>query len=74
MHTPSAFIEKDLLTLQQQMLATRLPSPYWSHRAIKGCWPVMCRCCLSRINATAIQLYERIAERPGFIQFRKTLS
>jgi len=25
-------------------------------------------------NATAIQLYERIAERPGFIQFRKTLS
>ncbi|MGO4001593.1 MULTISPECIES: GNAT family N-acetyltransferase [Pseudomonas] len=24
-------------------------------------------------NATAIQLYERIAERPGFIQFRKTL-
>lgn len=25
-------------------------------------------------NATAIQLYERIAERPGFIQFRKALS
>jgi GNAT superfamily N-acetyltransferase len=25
-------------------------------------------------NATAIQLYERIGERPGFIQFRKTLS
>ncbi len=24
-------------------------------------------------NATAIQLYERIAERPGFIQFRKAL-
>uniref|UniRef100_UPI00106FE08A GNAT family N-acetyltransferase n=1 Tax=Pseudomonas viridiflava TaxID=33069 RepID=UPI00106FE08A len=24
-------------------------------------------------NATAIQLYERIAERPGFIQFRKGL-
>ncbi|WP_047290077.1 MULTISPECIES: GNAT family N-acetyltransferase [Pseudomonas] len=24
-------------------------------------------------NATAIQLYERIAERPGFIQFRKPL-
>lgn len=24
-------------------------------------------------NATAIQLYERIAERPGFIQFRKML-
>jgi GNAT superfamily N-acetyltransferase len=24
-------------------------------------------------NATAIQLYERIAERPGFIQFRKSL-
>ncbi|MBV7571238.1 GNAT family N-acetyltransferase [Pseudomonas sp. PDM32] len=24
-------------------------------------------------NATAIQLYERIAERPGFIQFRKTI-
>lgn len=24
-------------------------------------------------NATAIQLYERIAERPGFIQFRKNL-
>lgn len=24
-------------------------------------------------NATAIQLYERIAERPGFIQFRKLL-
>jgi len=25
-------------------------------------------------NATAIHLYERIAERPGFIQFRKALS
>lgn len=25
-------------------------------------------------NAAAIQLYERIGERPGFIQFRKTLS
>jgi len=25
-------------------------------------------------NATAIRLYERIAERPGFIQFRKALS
>ena len=25
-------------------------------------------------NATAIQLYERIAERPGFILFRKALS
>ena len=25
-------------------------------------------------NATAIRLYERIAERPGFIQFRKVLS
>ncbi|WP_434699201.1 GNAT family N-acetyltransferase [Pseudomonas sp. D1-1] len=24
-------------------------------------------------NATAIQLYERIAERPGYIQFRKAL-
>ena len=24
-------------------------------------------------NATAIQLYERIAERPGFIQFRKAI-
>ncbi|MCY1423697.1 Acetyltransferase (GNAT) family protein [compost metagenome] len=24
-------------------------------------------------NATGIQLYERIAERPGFIQFRKPL-
>jgi GNAT superfamily N-acetyltransferase len=24
-------------------------------------------------NATAIQLYERIAERPGLIQFRKML-
>lgn len=24
-------------------------------------------------NATAIQLYERIAERPGFVQFRKAL-
>lgn len=24
-------------------------------------------------NATAIQLYQRIAERPGFIQFRKAL-
>lgn len=24
-------------------------------------------------NATAIQLYERIAERPGYIQFRKSL-
>jgi len=24
-------------------------------------------------NATAIQLYERIAERPGFIQFRKSI-
>ena len=24
-------------------------------------------------NATAIQLYERIAERPGFIQFRQAL-
>ena len=25
-------------------------------------------------NATGIALYERIAERPGFIQFRKALS
>ena len=25
-------------------------------------------------NATAIRLYERIADRPGFIQFRKVLS
>ena len=25
-------------------------------------------------NATAIALYERTAERPGFIQFRKALS
>lgn len=24
-------------------------------------------------NATAIQLYERIAERPGFVQFRKAI-
>lgn len=27
-----------------------------------------------KTNATAIRLYERIADRPGFIQFRKVLS
>ncbi|GLX89856.1 N-acetyltransferase [Pseudomonas fragi] len=27
-----------------------------------------------KTNATAIRLYERIADRPGFIQFRKALS
>ncbi len=38
----------------------------------KGC--VKVHWLTQETNATAIQLYERIAERPGFIQFRKTLS
>ena len=38
----------------------------------KGC--VKVHWLTQETNATAIQLYERIAERSGFIQFRKTLS
>jgi len=65
---------QDLLVTEQSRgtgIGRRLIEFVYANAKADGCCKV--HWLTHETNATAIQLYERIAERPGFIQFRKAL-
>jgi GNAT superfamily N-acetyltransferase len=65
---------QDLLVTEQSRgtgIGRRLIEFVYANAKADGCCKV--HWLTHESNATAIQLYERIAERPGFIQFRKAL-